>query len=108
MQRETGLRVPNCDTAQKNGGKNNMKSDAKKRLLRENIKIFQPTFRENKNIYSRGHKVTESPLSWLCVEQLSLFPLCNFYSDLFEFLAKVVGTIRTRTAVAVRVSNPLS
>ena len=33
-----------CDTVQKNGGKNGMKSDAKNRLLRENSKIFQPTF----------------------------------------------------------------
>lgn len=44
MRRETGLRAPDCDTVQKYGGKNSMKSDAKKRLLRENSEIFQPTF----------------------------------------------------------------
>ena len=34
-------RLSHCS---KNGGKNSMRSDAKKRLLRENINIYQPTF----------------------------------------------------------------
>ena len=44
MRRETGLRAPDCYTVQKNGGKNSMWSDAKKRLLLENSTIFQRTF----------------------------------------------------------------
>ena len=44
MQRETGLRAPDCDTVQKKGGKNSVKSDGKKRLLRESSKIFQRPF----------------------------------------------------------------
>ena len=65
--------------------------------LLQNSLLFMSA-RENKNIYSRRHKAAESAHSWLCVEQLSLFPLRKFYSDLFEFQAKVVGTIRTRAA----------
>lgn len=39
--------------------------------------------RENKYVHSQRPKTAESVHSWLCVEQLNLFHLCKFYTDLF-------------------------